>query len=353
MVRFRIQFGKREIDLPGGELIVGRGLDCHIRLDSPSVSRRHLRLLVVADSVIVYDLDSHNGTWVNGKRITGPAELQDGDQVRVATQTFSIKTVPPEDQRHLDEDTDTFEAFVTQDPRLSAPSREDHRAGRRDRSLRRTKPAVDPTTNELDINELDPDETVRITPVNDEVALQLATDEQRCTTCSTLLPLGVSRCPVCGAESYSTPTYRTCPGCRALVSESDRVCPRCGLERPYTAPKRATVGGQERRSNTRRELDIRALYVSSSLTVEDDVINISSGGLFIVSDLLDPVGTRADVILYKGGRGRARIGGEVVHVISAPEPQQGIRPGMGIRFTRITPAAQSWLIDHLKGGQSG
>ena len=56
MARYRIQFGDREVDLPGGELIVGRDMGCHVRLKAPSVSRRHVRILQVANSVMAYDL---------------------------------------------------------------------------------------------------------------------------------------------------------------------------------------------------------------------------------------------------------------------------------------------------------
>jgi RNA polymerase subunit RPABC4/transcription elongation factor Spt4 len=340
VVRFRIRFGRREIDLPGGELIVGRASDCHVRIDSPSVSRHHLRLLVLGDSVIVYDLGSRNGTWVNGVRIEGPRELKDGDTVRLATQSFTIKAVSPETLRDGDEDTDTCQAYVPPKERVL---RRAERANRSPFNQRQTKPVL-VRSSDGTVRQFALDETVRVTGITDDEADALVTSEHTCTGCGTLLPLGVTVCPHCGTETYSTPTYRTCLGCRALVPEGARECPECGLERPITSPRLAD--GTDRRSDARHDVDFRALYVSSSLTVEDEVLNLSSGGMFLASELLDPIGTRADLILFKGDQGKARFVGEVVHVVSSSD--RGLRSGMGIRFTKISPAAHIWLLDHVK-----
>ncbi|MDE5831611.1 MAG: FHA domain-containing protein [Desulfovibrio sp.] len=46
-----------------------------------TVSRRHCRLSQTAEGWKIEDLGSVNGTWINGRRICGPALLTDGDQV--------------------------------------------------------------------------------------------------------------------------------------------------------------------------------------------------------------------------------------------------------------------------------
>ncbi len=63
----------REIPLDPKGKVIGRDAHCAIVLDSPGVSRRHARIF--ADPFgrwIIEDLDSHNGTWVNSRRITAP-----------------------------------------------------------------------------------------------------------------------------------------------------------------------------------------------------------------------------------------------------------------------------------------
>ena len=66
-----------------GDHLVGRDAHCSIRLDSPKVSRQHARLIVRGVSVAVEDLDSKNGSFVRGIRVTTPTTLQPGDDLRV------------------------------------------------------------------------------------------------------------------------------------------------------------------------------------------------------------------------------------------------------------------------------
>jgi pSer/pThr/pTyr-binding forkhead associated (FHA) protein len=51
--------------------LVGRRRDCHLRILSVEVSRRHCLLSIDSGYVSVQDLDSSNGTFVNGKRVDG------------------------------------------------------------------------------------------------------------------------------------------------------------------------------------------------------------------------------------------------------------------------------------------
>ncbi|MCA9675808.1 MAG: GGDEF domain-containing protein [Kofleriaceae bacterium] len=73
--------GKR-FELKGAEMVVGRLEELPISCEAEGVSRRHAKLLTLADgSWAVEDLGSTNGTWVNDERITTKV-LRDGDQVR-------------------------------------------------------------------------------------------------------------------------------------------------------------------------------------------------------------------------------------------------------------------------------
>ena len=69
--------------LPPGEVLIGRGPECAVRLLSGGVSRVHARALVRENGVLLDDRDSKNGTWVNGARITEPTALEEGDEVLV------------------------------------------------------------------------------------------------------------------------------------------------------------------------------------------------------------------------------------------------------------------------------
>ena len=64
-------------------LLIGRGEDCEIRIQDHSVSRKHARIDPNPEGVMLTDLGSTNGTFVNDVMIRGSAALHDGDYVRV------------------------------------------------------------------------------------------------------------------------------------------------------------------------------------------------------------------------------------------------------------------------------
>ncbi len=65
-------------------MVLGRDDGCDIVIPVRQISRQHLRLLQHGSSCVIEDLSSKNGTWVNGYRLTGMRELEDGDEIRVA-----------------------------------------------------------------------------------------------------------------------------------------------------------------------------------------------------------------------------------------------------------------------------
>ncbi len=63
---------------------IGRDRENEVVLDDRQVSRRHAVVRHTADGYVLEDLDSKNGTWLGGKRVTQPVLLQDGDEVIIA-----------------------------------------------------------------------------------------------------------------------------------------------------------------------------------------------------------------------------------------------------------------------------
>lgn len=66
------------------EFIIGRGADCQIVLPERQVSRHHVKITHANGRYTLHDLGSKNGTHLNGKRVEGSAQLQDGDEVSIA-----------------------------------------------------------------------------------------------------------------------------------------------------------------------------------------------------------------------------------------------------------------------------
>ena len=71
--------GGVEHELCAGSALLGRHGDCEIVVNDPLVSRMHARIKVDAGSVLVEDLHSTNGVYLNGTRITREATLHVGD----------------------------------------------------------------------------------------------------------------------------------------------------------------------------------------------------------------------------------------------------------------------------------
>jgi len=75
---------------------IGRSADCEVKLKAGDVSKQHCRLVVRPGRVIVEDLDSANGTFVNGEAIES-AVLENGDVLGVASHAFEVRLLNAEE----------------------------------------------------------------------------------------------------------------------------------------------------------------------------------------------------------------------------------------------------------------
>jgi hypothetical protein len=73
----------REVAAGSEPLLVGRAPACGLVLDAPKVSRSHCRIEAKGDAVLVTDLGSRNGTFVNGKRIEATARVGPDDELEI------------------------------------------------------------------------------------------------------------------------------------------------------------------------------------------------------------------------------------------------------------------------------
>lgn len=82
--------GHPDIVLGGILAVVGRHPACDVRVDSSRVSRRHCCLALSHDEVVVRDLWSTNGTWINGRRIQDGA-LRPGEELAIANLRYRLE----------------------------------------------------------------------------------------------------------------------------------------------------------------------------------------------------------------------------------------------------------------------
>jgi DNA-binding winged helix-turn-helix (wHTH) protein len=81
----------REIPLRDGVNIIGRDPMAAVRLDFPSVSRQHARVVVSSEGATVEDLDSKNGTLVGTAPIRAPVRLNDLDELQVGSVRLTVR----------------------------------------------------------------------------------------------------------------------------------------------------------------------------------------------------------------------------------------------------------------------
>jgi pSer/pThr/pTyr-binding forkhead associated (FHA) protein len=231
------------IEIPLGETVIGRDLGCMLRFNDPSVSRRHLRFIRREDELFVEDLGSSNGTLVNGRTISIPSRVDDGDMIVAGTRHLVVR----------------IQVAVTEEP-----------ATLRLRDL--TSPE---------------DKTGSI--------------HRRVT----------SQLPVTVPPPYAS-----------AQAPSDRRSP--------PSPRR----------HERGSVELRVVYVSSELEIETTSRNLSESGLFVVSEVLEPVGTECRLTILIDGGPALQLAGVVRRVV---DDHSGAQPGLGIEFVDVGAEERVWL----------
>lgn len=82
----------RRVAIPSSGLTIGRLPECQIVVSDGNVSRRHAAVQVADGRYVLNDLNSTNGTRVNGHAVVGPHELQPGDEVTVGSTVLRFES---------------------------------------------------------------------------------------------------------------------------------------------------------------------------------------------------------------------------------------------------------------------
>lgn len=265
-----IEYLGNSVELPLGETIVGRDVGCRLRFNDPAVSRRHLRFVRRQDELFVEDLNSSNGTLLNGQPLTLPVRIQDADVIQVGERTLIL--------RMTDEDAASLTTLVLNE-----------------------RPSIE---------------------VN---AQRARTEKMRAVT-------------------GPPPNKQKCPKCGATVSANDDECTVCRFAwggfraGNYTEVRK----GIAKRRHERFSVELPLVYVSSELEIEATSLDLSPSGVFVCSQVLDPVGTPCDLTFLVDGGPPLAIAGIVRRVVEHDDADDG-ETGLGVEFTRVGPAERAWL----------
>jgi predicted component of type VI protein secretion system len=86
----KTQRNRRVLTINRAVAVVGRAKGCSVRIPESDVSRRHCRIAQKDGFVVIEDLKSLNGTFVNGERITAAHIVRPGDAVDVGPMRFIV-----------------------------------------------------------------------------------------------------------------------------------------------------------------------------------------------------------------------------------------------------------------------
>lgn len=80
--------------LSEGETIIGSDPSCNVFVDSLAIQARHASLILTGETAVLRDLETPDGTYVNGARISGDYNLKSGDDIRVGKHNLTVTLEP-------------------------------------------------------------------------------------------------------------------------------------------------------------------------------------------------------------------------------------------------------------------
>lgn len=89
-----LAWGNQNATLSVGDNVLGRDPASDVLIDMVGVSRRHAIIAVADGQVALTDLESKNGTFINGERVTGPVPLADDVEIRLGPVPLRFRRVP-------------------------------------------------------------------------------------------------------------------------------------------------------------------------------------------------------------------------------------------------------------------
>jgi pSer/pThr/pTyr-binding forkhead associated (FHA) protein len=189
-------------------------------------------------------------------------------------------------------------------------------------------------TRELIVRIPDDDEEQTVTLVLTEIAASAGVAQARVAT---------TRMPVTAPPPLAA--HQRCPRCGAAVSFEDDDCATChyrwGGFRAAATTKQ-TENPLNRRRHERHHIELHLLYISSELEIEATTRDLSTSGVFVCTQVLEPLGTTCELTLLVDGGPPVQLSGVVRRVVERDESEAG-SVGLGIEFQKVGDAERAWL----------
>jgi len=104
---------KTPLQLESALQVLGKSADCDIQIDNRFVSRKHCQVEIVDNALVITDLDSKNGTFINNLRLVAnePHTLEEGDTIDLAVNAVKLRV--PVSARDSEDQTETVTVEVS------------------------------------------------------------------------------------------------------------------------------------------------------------------------------------------------------------------------------------------------
>lgn len=144
------------------------------------------------------------------------------------------------------------------------------------------------------------------------------------------------------AQQLAAVANQRCPRCGAAVHATDDECERCGYQWGSFRPAATTaVGTNPLRRHERVEIALHIVYVSADLEIEATTRDLSASGVFVCTQVLEPLGTTCELTLLIDGGPPLHLHGIVRRVVEHEDGEEEV--GLGIEFVAIGDAEKTWL----------
>ena len=139
-------------------------------------------------------------------------------------------------------------------------------------------------------------------------------------------------------------TNQRCPRCAAPVNVEDDECTQCKFRwadfRPQT-PTDVRPNPLNRRRHDRQPIELSLVYSSSELEIEATSRDLSESGVFVCSQVLDPIGTECQLTILVDGGPPINVRGVVRRVVERETAESPI--GIGVEFAKVGDTELSWI----------
>jgi pSer/pThr/pTyr-binding forkhead associated (FHA) protein len=120
----------------GTALTIGRGSSSEVTIPNPYISRAHIRISWMEESVLVHDLESTNGTRVNDLRVVGSKPIRFGDKISICDVTLIVKPINDPEVIELKAKGSELNASIAADADIQSKLINQHKARKKTRTIR-------------------------------------------------------------------------------------------------------------------------------------------------------------------------------------------------------------------------